>query len=65
MPISVKPGGCEEYAHIPCNKPATTLIGWPDRGEGPYRMCDACAWHNIKNRNAEDLGPYTRTKEKP
>lgn len=42
---------------LPCNQPATKRIGWPERGEGPYRMCDMCADHSIKNRGATDLGP--------
>lgn len=27
-------------------------------GEGPYRMCAACADHNIRNRGAKLVGPY-------
>jgi len=55
---------CEEASpmsrdyYIPCNAPATTMIAWPSRNEGPYRMCESCAWHNVKNRGATDLGPY-------
>lgn len=62
------PGGCQEanmiIPQLACNQPATRLIGWPDRGEGPYRMCPACACHSLKNRGATDLGPYP-IKETP
>lgn len=30
-------------------------VSWPERGEGPYRMCDPCAWHSVKNRGASEL----------
>ena len=60
--IKVKPDSCEEsnyfYPELPCNKPAVRMIGWPDREEGPYRMCEACADHSIKNRGAVDFGPF-------
>lgn len=26
--------------------------------QSPYRMCGGCADHNVKNRGAEDVGPY-------
>ena len=66
MPIEAKPGGCEEAAigmpgYIPCNKPATKMIGWPGR-EGPYRMCDGCAHRNTRNRGATDMGPFDPKK---
>ena len=41
--------------YIPCRKPATKLIGWPDRGEGPYDMCEMCADHNLRNRGAVEI----------
>jgi hypothetical protein len=60
--IEAKPDGCQESHPIlptlPCNQPAERMIGWHGRGEGPYRMCRACAWHSVKNRHAEDLGPF-------
>lgn len=28
------------------------------RDEATYRMCGGCADHNVKNRGAEDMGPY-------
>lgn len=62
--LEASPGCCQEAhpasreAYIPCNAPATSLIGWPARGEGPYRMCPACAWHSVRNRGAEHLGRY-------
>lgn len=66
--IEARPDCCEEASFIvpplPCNRPATRMIGWPERGEGPYRMCDMCAHHNVKNRNATDLGPYEKETPK-
>ncbi len=62
LPFKAKPGGCEESNYIlpqfPCNKPAVKMIGWPARDEGPYRMCMGCADHSVKNRGAQDLGPF-------
>lgn len=58
-------GCCEEASplssktYIPCNKPAVSLVHWPKRQEGPYRMCEMCAHHNVRNRGAEILGPFT------
>jgi len=55
-------GRCEESSlhmpALPCNAPATTMIAWPNRAEGPYRMCNACANHSLKNRGAVNAGPY-------
>lgn len=57
-----RPGGCQESNYLvpwySCNKPAVRMIGWPDRNEGPYRMCFGCADHSTKNRGATDLGPF-------
>ena len=71
MALSAKPGCCEEadiripWGYIPCNEPATKMIGWPNRGEGPYRMCPACASHSLRNRGASDLGPFPPQEEIP
>lgn len=52
---------CEEASplskesYIACGAPATKTIGWENRTEGPYRMCDSCADHNIKNRGAVEI----------
>lgn len=43
---------------VPCNKPATMMVGFPS-GEGPYRMCDECAHHNVNNRSGSFEGDYT------
>lgn len=57
MDLKAMPGRCEEAspfstdAYIPCNAPATQMIGFPS-GEGPYRMCTSCAAHNLRNRGA-------------
>ena len=61
-----EPGGCEEAVILfpeqtkafSCNKPATNFVGWPRRGEGPYRMCEMCTDHSVRNRGATDLGPF-------
>lgn len=61
--LKARPGCCEEAsvhstnAYIPCNAPAVRLVGYKS-GEGPYRMCAACADHNVRNRNGIDKGPY-------
>jgi len=55
---------CEEAApgftdtYVPCNAPATMLVGWPSRGEKVYRMCAPCADHNVHNRSATIMGTY-------
>lgn len=65
MNLKAKVNCCEEASpasgehYIPCNAPATRLIGWPERKEGPYRMCEMCADHSIRNRGATDQGPFT------
>lgn len=62
--IPASPGRCEEQVALPgggvlpCNKPAGYLVGWPARGEGPYRMCFACMNHSVKNRAATVAGLY-------
>lgn len=65
--IEAKPDGCQEsnyaFPQFPCNNPAERMIGWPKRGEGPYRMCLGCADHSVKNRGATDLGPFKAHSE--
>ena len=62
MNLQAQPGKCEEASplstlyYIPCNRPATRMIKTSDTK--PYRMCDMCADHNVRNRGAKDLGPY-------
>lgn len=58
-----KPDGCEEAAlglpfYLPCNKPATFIVGWIGRRDAPIRMCDHCKDHNVRNRGGEVIGPY-------
>ena len=44
---------CVELGVMPgCDAYASTLVGWPNRDEGPYLMCVGCAHHSIKNRGA-------------
>lgn len=62
MPLELKAaeGRCEEASlmsrefYIPCNQPATTFV-YHSRDKRSYRMCDACAWHNIKNREGVEV----------
>ena len=58
--LKARPGCCEETVEMfgglfPCNKPATHEVSWPLRGEGPYLMCKAHAWHSEKNRGATTI----------
>lgn len=63
MPLSAKPGCCEEASlwsrefYIPCNEPAKYMV--KNRDPKPYRMCDMCADHNVRNRGAKIIGPFT------
>lgn len=65
--LTAKPGGCEEASslsaqfYIPCNRPAERMVKTAD--PRPYRMCGMCANHNVKNRGAEDQGPYVPSPE--
>lgn len=67
MALKAKANCCEEASplskatYIPCNQPATRMIGWPARQEGPYRMCESCADHCVHQRGATDQGPFTPT----
>lgn len=64
MPIDAMPGKCEEASilstsfYIPCNLPAVRLVHHAS-DRTTYRMCEACAAHNLRNRGGEDRGPYT------
>lgn len=55
--LKANPHCCEEASlsssqyYIPCNKPATKLVGWKGRSDAPIRMCEMCADHNVKNKN--------------
>ncbi len=61
--LKAEPHCCEEASlrshnyYIPCNVPATKLV-FHVRDDRTYRMCAACAWHNINNRGGEDKGEY-------
>lgn len=63
MELKAAPGCCEEASivshqtYIPCNRPARYLVGWARRNEGPYRMCEPCASHNVSNRGAQIIEP--------
>ena len=50
----------EEY--LRCGAPAETLVQPRGRTEGPYWMCSACANHNIRNRDCEDVTPQAIEK---
>lgn len=64
--LKAKEGCCEEASlmskrfYIPCNAPAAFIVKHDGRDEGPYRMCAACADHNVRNRGGrvvETLSP--------
>lgn len=62
--LKAQPDCCEECAlgmgnaYIPCNKPATVIVDTGRKTEGPYRMCDMCADHSVKNRGMKIIGVY-------
>jgi hypothetical protein len=64
MAIQAQPGRCEEAsvfstsAYIPCNAPAVAIVGWKGRSDAPIRMCDACEFHNVKNRGGHRLSAF-------
>jgi len=41
---------------VECYQPWVALIQWTGTGEGPYFMCDFCAWHSVKNRGGTIVG---------
>lgn len=48
---------------INCGKPSTQIIRFTN--EGPYRMCNECSWHSVKNRGATvigDINPVVNTQ---
>ena len=60
-PLEARPGCCQEASpnsrsyYIPCNSPARKIVAFVHDNkvtEGPYRMCEACAWHNVNRRGA-------------
>lgn len=57
-------GRCQEAGplssekYFPCNRPAVSIVEFTARKEGPYRMCEMCADHNIRNRGATLVGPF-------
>lgn len=44
---------CEDCDTVLIDTPS--FVHWPDRKEGPYKMCDVCTHHSVKNRGAEVL----------
>lgn len=62
--LQAHPNGCEEAStasrefYIPCNRPATRIVGWIGRPDTPIRMCDFCTAHNVKNRGGEIKGTF-------
>lgn len=65
--LVAKEGCCEEASmmsssfYIPCNAPAVSVV-YSDRDKREYRMCEACAHHNVKNRGAVLRGKYKGPK---
>lgn len=49
--------GADHRDYIRCGAPAFILVQHRGRDEGPYWMCKEHAFHNIGNRNAEDITP--------
>lgn len=64
--LVASPNCCEEAhptsgeKYIPCNRLATTLIYSPV-DQRTMRMCSGCAYHSVKNRGMQDMGPYEPT----
>jgi hypothetical protein len=62
MDLKAKLGRCEEASihsrefYIPCNQPAAWIV--KNRDPSPYRMCEACAAHNVNNRGAKKLSRF-------
>ena len=60
--LKASPTGCEEASlnskehYIPCNAPARFMV--KNRDATPYRMCEMCADHNVKNRGAVVIGDF-------
>ncbi len=50
-------------AYIPCNKPATKVVGWKGRSDPPLRMCRECADHNVRNRGGVVVRDYSVSGE--
>lgn len=69
--LKAAPGCCEEASrwsretYIPCNRPAYHHVAFVALGEGPYRMCEACAEHNLSNRGAELVAPDWKPPHAP
>lgn len=63
--IEARQHRCEEASplsqetYVPCNQPAEQNV-FHARDNRTYRMCMPCADHNIRNRGAEDRGPYNK-----
>lgn len=53
-------GNCEEASsmsrnfYISCSAPSTMAV-YHKKDDTTYRMCDACAYHNVRNRGGELL----------
>jgi len=66
--LKAKDHCCEEASlsshsfYIPCNRPATHIVGWIGRSDAPIRMCEMCADHNVKNRGGYVAEAYPQTQ---
>ena len=64
LELKAKDGCCQEAAptslsiYVPCNAPAHYLVAYHGRTEGPYRMCEPCKEHNVRNRNGYVVSLY-------
>lgn len=69
MALEALPGRCQEAspfsgeAYLPCNAPATKVVGWKGRSDAPIRMCGGCADHNVKNRGGEIVHDYVEGED--
>jgi hypothetical protein len=44
--------------YLRCGKPAVAVVQHRGRSEGPYDLCEACADHNVRNRNGYVVEQY-------
>ena len=49
--------------YIPCGLPAKHIIYHERDGKHFYFMCEACAYHNLRNRGAIELIPKEEKNE--
>lgn len=50
------------YQYIPCGAPAVRFV-LSERGKKVYPMCASCADHNVRHRDAQDVGEVLSTSK--